>query len=185
MLNPEISKTWDVNPADVGVYCFTFPDNSLPLESIDWIFSRFPYTNFRAAYYPDKPLTVARNLAAHKFLTDPAQHEWMLLVDRDVRPDWRSDFMFNNPTDAVCCQWEDDRPWYLDRTVFHMSLAMVHRRVLEAMEPPHFQFEYSPEGFQLLSCDCTYFQKKAEALGFKLSNNGWVNHEKKRTWCGR
>jgi hypothetical protein len=185
VLNPALTAHWKIDPATVEVRLFSFPDGAMAVPTMWWLLQRFPHENIVDAKLENCPLPVARNIVAGEFLNH--DKPWLLMVDRDVIPDHRTDYLFTQEDmpDLACCAWDPcTSHWHADRTIWHMSFALIHRKVLEGLEKPWFKMELSEDGYKA-TCDCHYFSQKARAAGFTTGNCGVAGHKSSRAWCGR
>jgi len=59
---------------------------------------------------------------------------------------------------------------------FSMTSLKVHRRVVEAIQPPWFAFTFSDDGAALDQCECLYFAEQVRKAGFTIEKVGAVGH---------
>lgn len=173
MIHPTL---WKIDPAETLVFLFTYPSGLITEECSRWLHHRFPAKNI----YPlnIQGVEPARNHAASMALKSPEKFQQFIFIENDIRPKDEADFFLTLETDIACCMTEcrDMRSWANPRA-FHLPLARISRKVLEAIEPPHFARPLKADGLSYESCECVYFLKKALDKDFTASHAGWCEHD--------
>ena len=125
-----------------------------------------------------------RNRVMHEIVL-PTKVEWYCFLDNDLRPDQRLDDLFTAPGDIVGAKYVLQNPnAFADPNVVHCGAIRFHRKVIEAMTPPYFQYQFDDRQTKLLACECVGFCRRAVELGFKINRAGFSEHANLRTYCG-
>jgi len=102
-----------------------------------------------------------------------------VFCDSDIRPDMESMVPFWSATaDVVGAKYptENLHAWD-DPAVIHGGMWRTRREVLEALEPPYFEWEFDAEHTHVTKCLCWHFCDKVRAAGFTVAQAGTAKHE--------
>lgn len=176
------------NPAKTIVLCFEYGgadesgvDRRLVLTpaALSWVKATFPPENVFSVNIG--PYLCARNAAIRDCVLPVAADrgaEWLLSVDNDVtitHPGVENFLQAAGDVVACECPMPSPHTWS-DPGAFHTPLWRCRIEVLKTVEPPWFDFVYSPDNCQLLMCDCQFFAAKARAAGFSVAHAGHCEH---------
>jgi len=112
--------------------------------------------------------------------------EWALFVDNDVtitHPGVENFLAVTGDVVSCRCRMRTNAPWARVDS-FHTTFWFARVAVFRAIPPPWFQFVYSPDGCEMLACECQFFRDRAVAAGFKVCSGGWCGHGCEAKWCG-
>jgi len=145
---------------------------------------------------PGYPVDRVRNLISKRFLESDA--EYLLMIDDDVVPPPTVLDMARHGKDVVagvCYAFNPQRGYYTaaytpqdgngrygrvgigreleGRGLLEIGLAgsaclMIHRRVLEDLDPPYFKTELDADGVFIADSEDFFFCRKARTAGFSL-----------------
>lgn len=123
-------------------------------------------------------LACERNASVEQFLRSPMKLGNLCLLDRDKYPVAETEAILKVPGDLVYCGYVNRK-----RGCFHFGdgdlgagCMRVSRKVLLAMKPPWFEFEYNDRGTAVTRCECGNFLKKAKAVNFDSKMVGVIGH---------
>lgn len=157
----------------------------LQIQTLQSSLNHFPF-------FESRPWDATRNLIVKDFLETRRNYNFLLMIDTDVVPPANILDLANFNCDIispVCFSFQEGAPFALilkevpggfqqlnpvpanqlieDVGACGTGCLMIHRRVLEALDPPWFRFEYTKEGL-LGGGEDFFFMKKARAAGFKI-----------------
>jgi len=153
-----------------------------------WIADHFgPERSFGCA--KSVPLVLARN----SMIRDGAlpsitpDTNWVFFIDNDVtitHPGVES--FLAVPGDVVSCECQCRNPAaWTDPQAFHCNFWRCRPAVLKAITAPWFSVCASDDGCDLISCECTSFQRRALAAGFSVAHGGNCGHAMQGDWIQR
>ncbi|HUT88732.1 MAG TPA: hypothetical protein VMY37_04505 [Thermoguttaceae bacterium] len=157
---------------------------SLQASSTVWIRNTFPDKHIRGIHYA--PYLCARNRAIRDLVlaADPGDFDWVLSIDHDVSVTHPgAENFLSVPGDVVACEcyMANPRAWdALD--AFHTPFWRARVEVFRQVPPPWFAYPYSPDGCEILDCDCGYFAAKCLAAGFTVAHGGRCSHQPSGTY---
>jgi len=145
-----------------------------------WLEARFAHI-YRAQHpfgsgQPDY-LAPWRNLLVRWFLEETVRRE-MLMIDADMVPLPETEELLRTAADVAGCRCIGKSGFEVhgeDGVISH-AFMRVTRKALEAIAPPWFAYEMSPDGSCVAKCTCRYFSEKAVAAGFPPVHVGEVGH---------
>jgi hypothetical protein len=119
-------------------------------------------------YGPESsPVYVARNQVVHRFLTEDAGKQHLVMIDAPLVPIKGSTVnILTKPGDVVYCGYYGRYGMAGHYLNFGCGCFRASRRVYESLPPPWFDFEYNPTKTQKVGCECRYFAKRLESLTF-------------------
>ena len=119
----------------------------------------------------------ARNTAVRDFILRDNLPE-ALLLDADMKPSPRTEKLFASGADIVGAYYDtgDDHSW--SGGWVHCGIMKVRVEVFRTLPPPWFAIDRSPDGCEMLSCECVHFCRRARACGFTIEQAGWCGHGK-------
>jgi hypothetical protein len=83
--------------------------------------------------------------------------------------------------DLVGCAYDDGNlPSWAEPDVIHCGLFRVSRRLVDTLPLPWFSWGYSADGADLTACECSEFQRRVKAAGFRITRAGWCGHRDRR-----
>lgn len=128
---------------------------------------------------------VMRNKALRDIVLGVAKNvEWFAFLDNDLLPDERLDPLWTAPGDIVGAKYVLQNPnSFADPNVVHGGAMRFHRKVVEAMKPPYFNYIYNNDVTELVGCECIGFCRQAVELGFKINRAGFSDHKNLRSYC--
>lgn len=172
------------------VVCYSYPGNRFHCSHFAWLAQVWTVHRPSVLWQP----RVNGNLACTKnqmleFCLESDTCKWateFVFVDPDTIYTQESEAFWGADADVVCCQaaMQDPRAWD-GKLAFHDSFWRVKRRVLEAMQPPYFRFQYNGKGTRELCCICSSFSDAARKLGFSVATAGKCGHEQNQSWVTR
>ena len=165
---------WDLSNA--VAFAFEY-GGELPSTSRDWLIAHVGEPRGLVK----SPFLAARNTAVREAIKLGC--EYAIFIDHDVTVTepgvWR---WLETEGDVVACECAlPGNAWVTDHA-FHTPLWRCRLDVLRAIEPPWFEHIYTDDGCDMLGCECLYFRRKAEALGFHVTHGGWCSHRQDGTW---
>jgi len=159
---------------------------------------RLPLTNATAQWLAENfredrlfgmcksPYLAARNSAIRDVvLPHSTDCEWAVFVDNDVtvtHPGVQQFLAAEGDVVACTCKMRQADAWNAPGA-FHTPFWRCRIEVLKAIEPPWFEYPYSPDGCDLLGCDCMEFARKVIGAGFSIAHAGHCGHACTGTWC--
>jgi len=125
-------------------------------------------------------LSCERNASVEFFLDKTVRFgvRNLCLLDRDMYPLRETEAILTAPGDLVYCGYTSQKgclAHYGDKDL-GAGCMRVSTKVLRAIKPPWFEFEYNKKGTAITLCECRYFLRKAEAAGFQSKMVGVVGH---------
>jgi len=132
------------------------------------------------------PYLAARNSAIRDaVLPLVGQVEWAVFIDNDVtitHPGLKH--FLTAEGDVVACQCKMRTPdaWNAP-DAFHTPFWRCRVEVFEKIPAPWFEYPYSPDGCDVLGCDCQEFARKVLKAGFSITHAGHCGHACTGTWC--
>ena len=189
-LPPEFWSTVDIEPEKTLVVAYVYGGFAktgerrvLPLfrSTGKWIAANFPEENFLAIN--KGPYLVARNSAIRDLIignkvTNGRTFDWFLSIDNDVTittPGMENFLKVQADVVSCDCRMRNPHAWDKPQS-FHTPMWFCRTEVLRATQPPWFNYNYSPDFCELLSCDCTYFRNKVIEAGFSVAHGGHCGH---------
>jgi hypothetical protein len=166
----------------------TWPDDSITWELSKWLQRHF---------LPDKQIRVCQRgpidsvrcgVVFDYCLNAPPEVSEFIFIDRDMRPDERTDPILEAEGDVVGCEYPLSQPQAAD--AIHLGLVKVKRTVLEVMAAEHdkdgrpipiFAFSRSADNARITGCECRWFVKRAVGLGFEVRRAGFSHHDLRDT----
>jgi len=162
----------------------------LKRSTLWWIVETFPEGN---AWLVKKPLPLVANRNATirdevlpRLLARPADFDWVFFVDNDVTitHPGMEDFLKVDADVVSCdCAMPTDDAWKAD-DAFHNHFWRCRPAVLQTIQSPWFAMPTSPDGCEVVGCDCVYFRRKALDAGFSVAHGGYCGHDNAATWRG-
>lgn len=184
------NKAWLIEPANTLVFVFDYRNAPRP-ELAAYLYRHFPHANVRWRS-PKDQVVIARNLTIeHGVRKAPANITDFVFFDEDMRPDARTDFMFETPGDIVGAQYplRDTSACALEAwlkpTTVHCGAMRFTRDVAMRLDMPLFKFEYNAQHTRCTKCECGYFTEKAIEMGFTVARGGFCEHDNDHSWSGR
>lgn len=123
------------------------------------------------------------HVAAHRnrvfaWFRDKCDRPWLLTMDDDVVPVPETDEVLRSEADVAAARgWgRTGAEMHPGPQEFSMACVKVHRRVVEGLQPPWFQFVFTPDGVRQEMCECQYFAKKVREAGFRIEKVGKIGH---------
>ena len=169
-----------VRPESTRLIIFAWPDNSLTAELAAW--SRlFPAENIFTVVRME--ICAARNWAVREYCrAAPKEFDTFIFVDRDMRPGPAAlPFLAVEGFDLVGCAYDDGNlPSWAEPDAIHCGLFRVSRRLVDTLPLPWFTWGYSADGADLTACECSEFQRRVKAAGFRITRAGWCGHWDRR-----
>lgn len=135
---------------------------------------QFETRRMMRAFFPDH-VACMRN-QAFKWFRDECTQPWLVMCDDDIVPVDGIEEFLHTDGDIVGARALGRGGHESHQASFTMAAVKVHRRVIEAMQPPWFAFSFSQDGLQLKQCECVYFWRKALDAGFSVVRAGRVGH---------
>jgi len=189
-LSPEFWSTVNLAPEKTLVVGFVYgglsetgrkPQRPLLKPTADWLTANFPSDNIIGINHG--PLVCARNTAIRDLVIRDAvtmgrKFDWFFSVDNDVTitvPGITHFLKVQADVVSCDCQMRNSRAWEESRS-FHTPMWFCRTKVLEAIEPPWFDFVYSPDMCEVRACECLYFRDKAIEAGFSVAHGGHCGH---------
>ena len=164
------------DPARALATIAAWPDGLVHPRLIEFL-HKHGITDDRIAITNIRHVACAYNRAVRDIAL-PSRFDWFLFADRDLIPGPNTDPWFDVAGEIVCCQYplRNEAGWGHPQA-FHTGLWRCRREVLEALPPPWFLREFSPDGCELRRCVCEHFRNKALAAGFAIARAGWADHK--------
>jgi len=178
---PSVLSGSSIDPKDSLVIVSCYPDGlcdpSIPAWLANRGFDLGPAGFVRGCV---RDVTCALNQAVRVFLASPKT--WLLYVERDLQVGPICDPLLSAAEDLACVQYDVGIPGAWSHPLaFHTGMWRARRGVLEAIAPPWFLPEYSPDGTEVATCCCGHFARKATAAGFSIARAGQAGHRPKGT----
>lgn len=182
--------SWIIDPSRTWVFVFDFRNAPRP-ELAAYLHRHFPVESVRWKS-PRTQIDVARNLTITLGVSSAPEHiRDFVFFDEDMRPDRRTDAMFETPGDVVGCQYPlaDDGPcnnaaWLLPTTV-HCGAMRFSREIARRVELPAFRFSYDAKHTACTGCECGRFVSQVLQQNGKVVRAGWCDHDNDHSWRGR
>ena len=109
------------------------------------------------------------------------RYDKFVFCDSDIRPhmDLLMDF-FQSDSDVVGARYEANNvnAW-ANPEIIHCGFWRTSRKVLEEIGKPYFKWVFNEDQTKVEKCLCTDFCLRATALGFTVSQSGYVMHDEK------
>lgn len=169
------------------VYCYAYPANRFHASHFGWL-ADWRAVNHTSIWFQPKVnlnLCCTKNQAIEWCLESPAARNFdeFVFVDQDTIWTPQSNAFWDSDADVVCCEADmQDADAWEGEFAFHDSLWRVKRRVIEAMQPPYFYFQFNGKGTRQSKCICRSFSDQARALGFSVERSGKCGHAHDETW---
>ena len=124
---------------------------------------------------PIDTVCAARNDIVRRFLTDTGR-PWLVMFDDDVYPVAATLEMVTSDLPFCGCRiWgKAGKESHAARSLVCLSAVKIAREVLEAIDPPCFEYE-SSDG-DIMVCECIAFSDKVAALGHAPTKVGTIGH---------
>lgn len=175
------------DPNKTLVVALVYPDAALTTDAAEWL-ARHRLLPGRMFYYMRKDsIDMVRCAAVAAALKAAGPEvEQFLLLDRDMRPDARSDPVLTADGDVVGATYPLPRAdAWADAGAVHLGLVRVHRRVFEALlaqeeRKPLFYFARTPDGARATGCECHWFASRAQQAGFTVVRAGYAEHGQRK-----
>jgi len=159
----------------------------MPKSVDDWVeragFNQYAKCHFKA------PLPVARNRAVrdvvYPWLERTPDAEWVFFIDNDVEivEEGLGEFL-SLDSDIVACECPmPDQAWGRP-DLMHNAFWRIKAEAVGRVPLPWFEFITSPDGCEVIGCDCLYFSNKARNEGLSIIHGGWCEHGNAGTWRG-
>ena len=113
---------------------------------------------------------------AFKWFRDECTEEWLIMVDDDMVPLPETEALLEAKGDIVGARAAARSGHESHQGSLSMGCVKVHRRVVEGIAPPWFEFAYTADGAEVASCECLYFWRKALDAGFTIVKSGVIGH---------
>lgn len=136
--------------------------------------ARFIHKRIVNVPYPDH-IAVRRNLA-FKWFRDQCTDPWLIMLDDDIVPVDGTEEFIRAQGDIVGARAWSRKGHESHPMSFSMAAVKIHRRVIEQIPPPWFQFTFNEDGTRLTQCECAYFWRRASEAGFDVIRAGKVGH---------
>ncbi len=124
---------------------------------------------------PIDTVCAARNEIVRRFLTD-SERPWLVMFDDDVYPVGATLEMLTGELPFSGCRiWgKAGKESHAADGLVCLSAVKIARSVLEAIDPPYFEYE-STDG-NITVCECMAFSDKVTALGHAPTKVGTIGH---------
>ena len=163
----------------------SYPDAVWDEAQLAWAVARFPASNIITFVTSGMHVVEARNrLIVEHVLPAPERIDTVVMMDHDMFPCDQTDPCLLREHDVVGARYETGSghmPW-LKTDAVHAGFLKIRRRVLHLMPSPWFWIDYSADGTRALHCECSYFCRKARAMGFSIARSGFCEHRPSRSW---
>lgn len=169
------------------VVCYSYPGNRFHASHFGWLAEAWNIHRQSVMWQPK----VNGHIACTKnqileFCLEHDSAKWateFVFIDPDIIYTRDSVQFWDSEADVVCCEAEMRCEGAWDgELAFHDSFWRVKRRVLEAMQPPYFRFQYNGKGTREMYCICRSFSDAARKLGFSVERAGKCGHEQQQSW---
>jgi len=170
--------------ADTIAVIRSYPHGMVSLDLIEWLhWIGIPAERIHAHWQDDRDMSCAYNFGI-KYLALKHATDQVIFADSDLRPDRQKTAPFIAiEADVVSCVYATDvahgKAWP-ENMAFHTGLWRTRHEVLEAIEPPWFQWKYKDDNCNLAACLCESFAEKVVAKGFTIAHGGWAGHTPRR-----
>lgn len=126
----------------------------------------------------DKPIEIvcaARNEIVRRFLAD-SNRPWLVMFDDDVYPVPETlEMLASDLPFAGCRIWgKAGKESHAADGLVCLSAVKIARTVLEAIDPPHFDYEHTDGDITV--CECMYLSKQVRELGHQPTKIGKIGH---------
>lgn len=146
--------------------------------SADWICHTFPDENIHGINH--HPYLCARNRAIRDVLLPVIdQFDWILSIDADVTvtsPGVERFLAIDADLVSCECRMANGEAW-TSPAAFHTPFWFARTKIFRVVQPPWFAYLYTPDGCELLHCDCSHFAEKCRAAGFSVAHGGHCGHD--------
>ncbi len=121
-------------------------------------------------------MAVWRNAVVVDFLQSP--YDYLLMLDHDIIPAGDIDVLTSLDAPIVGCKYLNalGHVAHPEDGMLPAGALRVHRSVFEAITPPWFGFDTTPDGGTITMCECGYFCNKAKEAGYYPLSAGIVGH---------
>jgi len=126
------------------------------------------------------PYICARNKAVRDIILPVVdKYDWVLMINNDITPTESSSKFLELDADLLSCEcsYQGSMDAWKSSNAFHTALCCIRTEVFKLMQPPWFQYVYTADHCDVISCDCAYFAEKAKALGFTIAHGGFCSHD--------
>lgn len=157
-------------------------ERRLTIEQMLWMESLVPNCSRKFTAIHVDGIENAKNQAV--FVALESQEDFFVFMDDDVRPGPEANAFLRLDADVKCCEvpMQGERAWSQEDS-FHDTLWCTSRRVLEAIEPPWFEWPRNTTHTAYLGCLCSSFKRKVVGAGFTVAHGGHAGHDSRKTWC--
>lgn len=172
------------------VYCYAYPKNRFNATHFSWLADWRATSPNSIWFQPNVNLNLVctKNQALEWCLESPAARNYdeFVFIDPDTTWTHESTAFWDSDADVVCCEadMQDASAWN-SPIAFHDSLWRVKRKVIEALTPPYFYFQFNGKGTRQWKCICRSFADAARAKGFSVERSGKCGHDHDKTWTTR
>jgi len=157
---------------------------TLKPSSQHWLRENFPTDNLFGIC--KAPYLAARNSAIRDVVLPRAEEfGWAMFIDNDVtitHPGLENFLAVEADVVSCTCKMRQADAWATP-DAFHTPFWRCRVEVLEEIPAPWFEYPYSPDGCDVLGCDCMQFARKAKAAGFSIAHAGHCGHACMGSWC--
>lgn len=173
-----VNKPFDIKIAQIIVA--TWPDGQVSLRWIQWLSARGVCIHEQVWGHAYRDIACAYNRAViEKAL--PCGKPWVVFADNDIMPTRATDPFLdpNIDADIVACEYPTGEPGtWGEPTRIHTGLWRCRaQEVFGAIPARWFERIYSPDGMDIVECECENFRKKALAAGLTIARAGWADHK--------
>lgn len=176
-----------IDRKDICIMIPNAPSGMVYPKLAKYVYDRFP----RVLEIPPREdgsydqVPIMRNRAMYEIVLGAMRGvEWFAFLDNDLLPDERLDPLWDAPGDIVGARYVLRNPnAFADPQVVHGGALRFHRKVIEKMQPPFFQYQWDDRMTKMLACECVGFCRRAVELGFTINRAGFSEHKNLRTYC--
>ena len=132
------------------------------------------------------PYLAARNSAVRDIVLPRVNDfEWAMFIDNDVtitHPGVEHFLAAGADVVSCTCKMRQRNAWATPDS-FHTPFWRCRVEVLGTIPAPWFEYPYSPDGCEVLGCDCMHFRRKVLKAGFSIAHAGHCGHACTGSWC--
>ena len=163
------------DPATSQVYIAAWPDNQAKVMLMGWLFHHgVPPEQITGYAMRDYPRAL-NWIIKHKAL--PSGAEWIVLCDKDLLPDARTEPWLTAPGHLVGAEYPvHNNKAYADPSLIHSGFLRVWSGVFRQLPPPWFEVKRSADGTEIEQCLCEVFRRKVIKAGFAVTRAGFADH---------
>ena len=169
-------KEMAFDPTRCIVIIQTYPTGQAHMDISAMLHAKgFPLENARFVNLRDT--IAARNFAVREHIL-PSKLPHALLIDADMTPGPQMDRLWRSKADIAGPYYDtgNDASWA--GGFVHCGMMRINTEVFRTLPPPWFLIDRSPDGCDVLACECLHFCRRAKAVGFTIKQAGYCGHAK-------